>query len=305
MRSALIFLLGIFCALASSVCRAQTVQVSDPRLELKDNLILISYDILNSDPSDRFIIHLSVIDADGNQINAAALSGDIGDGVSGGSNKLITWDLKADNIFMNSRISFKIFAKTIQVPKAVEVIQDTIPEGEDAKAADTETEGIALVPSDEGESSGEAVRSEIITHDVPAQEFNRAGIILQSIALPGLGLSRSRGNPHWLRGVAGYGCIAGAYLMNRKAISTYGSIADEKIYANKNKLFQRSQNQDNISEALAYAAIGIWVTDLIWTLVGTSDLRQKSSMSDVPGISWKTTVDPLTYTPLMGITYRF
>lgn len=59
-------------------CHAQSIQVSDPRLELRDNTIHITYDILNSDPSDEFTIDLSITDANGNRINAAALSGDIG-----------------------------------------------------------------------------------------------------------------------------------------------------------------------------------------------------------------------------------
>ena len=91
----------------------------------------------------------------------------------------------------------------------------------------------------------------------------RTGIILQSLALPGLGLSRMTGKPHWLRGVAGYGCIAGSIILNRQAISTYDDIDDLEDYDDKNELFQKSLNRDNISEVLAYAAIGIWV-DIGW-----------------------------------------
>ena len=129
--------------------------------------------------------------------------------------------------------------------------------------------------------------------------------MLQSLAMPGLGLSRMTGKPHWLRGVAGYGCIAGSVILNRKAINTYAGITDLEDYDAKDELFQKSQSQDIMSDLLAYAAVGIWVTDIVWTMLGTSDLKLKPLYSDAIGISLKTTIDPLTYAPLVGIRYRF
>ncbi len=51
--------------------------------------------------------------------------------------------------------------------------------------------------------------------------FSRVGIAIQSLVIPGLGLSRTTGNPHWLKGVVGYSCIGGSILFNKMAISTY------------------------------------------------------------------------------------
>ncbi len=45
---------------------------------MKDNMTHITYDILNSDPFDKFIISIHITDANGNRINAEALDGDIG-----------------------------------------------------------------------------------------------------------------------------------------------------------------------------------------------------------------------------------
>ena len=128
-------------------------------------------------------------------------------------------------------------------------------------------------------------------------EYNRTAIILQSLAFPGLGLSRVRGKPHWIRGVAGYGCIAGAVIMNRTAISTYDEIAGLSDYDEKNALFEKALSQDNISEMLGYAAIGIWVTDLIWNIAGTSDLGK--------GFSVMSHSDPISGTPMIGLNYKF
>ena len=75
MGKALIPFLVICMFMAAPFICAQSAEVSDPRLELRNNAIQISYDILNSDPTDKFIVWLSVHDEAGNEVNARALSG--------------------------------------------------------------------------------------------------------------------------------------------------------------------------------------------------------------------------------------
>jgi len=291
MGKALIFLLGFCCFITSQICYGQTIQVSEPRLELRDNTIHITYDILNSDPSDEFTVDLRITDGDGNEIKANALSGDIGDLVEGGNNKHITWDLAVDRIEMNAKIYVKVYVKAIPPPAPV-----VVPPAEEKTEQEIKEE-----PAGPNEETTEKVISE----EPESRSFNRTGIILQSLAFPGLGLSRLTGNPHWIRGVAGYGCIAGSVIMNRTAISTFDGISGLEDYDEKNELYQKSLSQDNISEVLAYAAIGIWVSDIIWTLLGTSDLNRKSLYSDAAGFSLKTTIEPMTSVPMVGFVYRF
>ena len=252
----------IWCIALSSTGVAQEIQVSDPRLEIRDNRIHITYDILKSTSLDRFMVDLSVTDAKGNAIKAVALSGDIGDMVPGGDNRHIVWDLEADQIKMNASIFVKLHVKVIPPPEPVPV----------------------------SPGGGEAVADQ-------SQSYSRTGIILQSVAFPGLGLSRLSGNPHWIRGVLAYTCVAGSVAMNRMAISTYDGISDLVDYDDRSELYQKSVNQDNASEILAYVAIGIWVTDLVWTVIGTSNMGK--------GFSILSTYDPLLSAPLIGLTYKF
>jgi len=56
---------------------------------------------------------------------------------------------------------------------------------------------------------------------------------------------------------------------------------------------------------LAYAAIGMWVTDFIWTMLGTRDIIKKPLYSDTKGISFTTGYDPMISSPLIGINFRF
>ncbi len=264
MRSTLICLLAVCGFLCSSAAFGQKIQVSDPTLQLRGNKILITYDILNSGSSDEFTVELVVKDADGKQINAAALTGDIGEMVMGGSGKQITWDLEVDRIEMNADIYVKVYVKAVPPPEPV-VVPPVIKEPEEEEGQ-PEPQKEEIEPQKENPS-----------HTSGGKQFNRTGLILQSVAFPGLGLSRYTGDPHWIRGVLGYGCIAGSVILNRSAVNTYDGIIDLTDYDEKNALYEKSLRQDQFSEALAYTAIAIWVSDLVWTFVGTRDLNNRTS----------------------------
>ena len=265
-------LLLIICLVQiDPLCHAQTsVTVSDPRIELKGNTVHIFYDILESESSDKFIVSIDITDKEGNNIDARALEGDIGKDVTSGDNKHITWDLEVDKIYLNTQIFFEIHATLVPRPEPV-VVQ---PE------------------------------KETPISDV-SQSYSRADIILQSIALPGMGMSRLTGKPHWIRSVAGYGCIAGSIILYQQARNSYNSVEDYPSFEDKRDLYETSIRQDNFSEVLAYAAIGIWVTDIIWTVIGTSDLNKKSLAGKGKGISFWSSLDPISYSPTVGIRLRF
>ena len=248
-------------------CQAQkTVEVSKPDLALKGNNIQITYDILNSTRADKFTIRIEITDAEGNTINASSLSGDIGADISGGKNKQILWDIEADSIFLDAEIFVQVFAKG--TPPVI-TIEPPVTE-----------------PS--------------------TQSYNRTGIILQSVALPGLGLSRiNRGQPHWIRGVAGYACIAGAIYFNNKAVSSYEAYRTPGSLSEVDNLFDKAVMQDNLSEALAYSAIGIWIVDIVWTIMGSAKLNDDNSLGDLEGFSIGSTVDPHSNVPLISVRFGF
>jgi len=257
------------------ICTAQnSVQLTDPKLELRDNVIHISYDILNSKTSEFFEIGVDVSDMDGNRIGAHALTGDIGKGVRGGVNKYIHWDLAEDHIFKDEKVYFEVYARAI-------------PQTE-------------LVLIDQKGSQPAAGNKEIMS-----KNYSSAGIVLQSLLIPGLGLSRVTGNPHWIRGLTAYGCLAGSVIMNRQSYKTYNGIEDHIDFDDKYDQLQKSITQDDVSEFLAYAALGIWATDILWTPVGISSFKKRAMSGNFQGRSVRPGIDPLTYSPTIGIKYSF
>ena len=274
MRKALLSVLVISFFLACPLTQGQIpVSVSDPRIEIEDNIIHIYYDILNSTPEIQFKINIEITDADGNVIKARALKGDVGKDVPGGNNKHIEWNLEEDKIFLNAAIYFEINATYVPRPEPM------------------------VVPPEE-ESTEEPPPDE-------SPQFTRMSLVLQSFAIPGLGLSRITDKPHWIRGAIGYGCLAGSVIFNLQARNTYESIEDYPDYDDKQNLFDISVGQDILSDLLGYTAIGIWAMDFIWTMVGTSDLKMSSMKGNARGLSVGGGLDPMTYTPTVRVRYRF
>lgn len=279
MGKSILPLLIIYLFFYGPLCLAQTsIKVSDPRLELRDNILHITYDILNSHPSDEIDISVLIRDEDGDEIDAKSFDGDIGVIKDGGYNMHIAWDLGKDQIIMDADIFINVIAEII-------VSEYSIKNSE----METRSEDIRDTPS----------------YNDAEKSYSRGGVILLSLALPGLGLSRVTGNPHWIRGVVGYGSIAGAIVLNKQAIKTYDSFTNAKSIESANSLLAESTSQDNLSEALAYTAAGIWVLDIIWNLIGTSDLMNSYRRGVERGISINTSIEPSLNIPLVGINYRF
>ncbi len=269
MRRIIIYLCNLFFFFAFSLCYSQTnVRVSEPRVEKNGLLVHIYYDIMDSDHSEKFSIGLEIIDESGVLIPANALDGDIGENVSGGMNKQIIWDPSADNIFLNAYLNFQVSAK---------------------------------YSLDLSEEMGAKIGSQ----EVGLKSYNRTNLVLQSLLVPGLGMSRITQKPHWLRAVAGYGCITGSLVFRELARSNYNSVDTFSGYDDKRDTYDLAIRQDNISEVLFYTSVGIWVIDFIWTLIGTKEYKTKSLSRFDQGVSFSGSWDFITYTPTVGIRYRF
>jgi hypothetical protein len=268
--SYLILLIGILICPLNTFYAQKAVQVTKPVLSLQENRINISYDLINTSPEERFTIRIEATDSQGNLIHARALSGDIGDGIPGGRNKLITWDIEADSIYLDEEIYIQVFAAGTPV----------------MEQADLSVNDVATPVSE--------------------KQFSRTGIILQSLVLPGLGLSRMhRGQPHWIRGVVGYGCIAGSVYLNRKAVSSYDAYRNPADPDEVDALFNRALQQDNISEILGYAAAGVWIADFVWTFIGSSALNQEHIHAGMGMLSLGAAVEPVSRIPVLALKIQF
>lgn len=150
------------------------------------------------------------------------------------------------------------------------------------------------------------ISAEILTTTRTDKSIKPGGAIIQSVIFPGLGLSRiNKGKPHWLKGVAAYGCVAGSVIYNKKAASSYDSYLNADNTTDINNFFDTSVKEDNFSEILAYSAIGIWVIDLIWTIAGSSKLKKELNNLNAKAISISADYEPFVSVPMISLKYKF
>ena len=248
-------------------CNAQSkISISTPEISLSDNNIIIGYNILNSSSDQEFNVNIEITDINGSPLQARSLSGDLGPGISGGMNKVINWNLTADNIYLDANLYFEVIAELTSGTK----VPDNIT---------------ALNNSDKSYSE---------------KELTRKDVIAQSLLFPGLGMTKLKGgSPHWIKGAAGYSCLVGS-------IGFFSlSNMNENRQDQGQEYYDKSVNQWYTAQTLLFSAIGVWVVDVIWNLAGTRDSGNDASLSYSKGISFHTAYHPETRSPGIALTYRF
>lgn len=291
MKTAATIILATALIFSESPVFAQNVGISTPYLELKNDQIHISYQILNSTFSERFKIWVEVTNTNDELLNATTLAGDYGENVPGGGTKQIIWNYKEDNVSLESGVYVQVFGEQM-VP-------------EDASEADTKQEQASETVT----AKSQAGQSDIepVTESVNKELRSTGGAMLRSVVFPGWGLTRVTGmKTHMLKGVAAYAGITSALVFNRLAYNNYEEYKDSNREEELNNLFDKSLRQDNISELSVYFALGVWITDMVWTLVGLSGPDSfVSANSSSRCFAVGTTFNPLYRAPMLALTYRF
>lgn len=250
-------LLGvIFCASLAFVAKGQFF-VTKADLHNEGSKLIIEYQIVNSKPSDRFLIEVFIEDDDGNIIDASSFSGDIGQDVTGGL-KRITWEYLKDDIIYETTVTVKIDYKK-QNPKAE-------------------------VP---------------LTINVPStNSYTRSGLILQSLALPGLGMTKLKEKPYWLYGVAGYGLVGTSIYFLLKSNSFYN---DTYYYDRTSENWDQYAKYYNTFLISACGAAVIWLTDLVLISVSSKNMNQFGSgkIQIAPGFDYR------SKSTMLSMTYKF
>jgi hypothetical protein len=130
---------------------------------------------------------------------------------------------------------------------------------------------------------------------------------LLSTFYPGLGIYRiEKKKPYLLLGVAGYGCLATSIFLNIKANENYESYLNNTDDNLNDELLNKSQSQNNLSNTMAYTAIGVWGVNLIWTAI---KVRKKNNLNlskiDGKKVLLYSAYDPYSRTNSLILRYRF
>jgi hypothetical protein len=88
---------------------AQEAKTDNIQVDIKENKVHIHYDIVNSVPVNDHRVDLLLLDQRFDYFDPGELSGDIGEGISGGDGKTIVWDAMADRFDFSRKVTPQIY----------------------------------------------------------------------------------------------------------------------------------------------------------------------------------------------------
>lgn len=115
------------------------------------------------------------------------------------------------------------------------------------------------------------------TISVSATDIGIGKALILSAIVPGLGINKIKGGgPYWLMSVPVYGLTAGSVLFNAEASNSYdyylnNNYEDPQQASND---YQKALDNQKQSQTFAYAAIGVWAINMVWT--GMVAVKNKS-----------------------------
>jgi hypothetical protein len=87
---------------------SQDFQITQLQLDFSGNQLHITYNLDNKNSAGKFRIRIEIKRQNGLLIQPGAISGDIGENIKAGNNKVIIWDLGKDTISLDEDISVKL-----------------------------------------------------------------------------------------------------------------------------------------------------------------------------------------------------
>ncbi len=102
------FLLILFFLPSGIKVSSQSFLITQPKLEFDGYKLTITYDLVSKSKSNVYYVWVELRDQDGDPIRAYSIRGEIGDSISAGNNKVITWAPEEDAIFLNEDVTVEI-----------------------------------------------------------------------------------------------------------------------------------------------------------------------------------------------------
>jgi hypothetical protein len=137
------------------------------------------------------------------------------------------------------------------------------------------------------------------------KHISRGSLFLQSIAIPGLGLSKIKNKPYWIMGIAGYGLITASIIFKSSSNSSHDNFLNTNNPVEEDYYIKKYRNQKSVSTICLIGAAAIWVADLIVVASSSSKLKYTAKSDH----NYKLLIRPdynLTYkAPILNFNYIF
>ena len=98
--------------------RGQTLaKIQNTNISLDNDRIIITYDLVDTKPGEKFEVWLRITDAEGSLIQGRRFSGDIGKNVEGGEGLVIYWNFEQDQITITDEFNIQVMAEALKEQK--------------------------------------------------------------------------------------------------------------------------------------------------------------------------------------------
>jgi hypothetical protein len=94
-----------------------TAKIQNTNISLDNERIIITYDLVDAMPGEKFNVWLKTTDSKGELIQGRSYSGDIGKNIEGGKGLVIYWYYEQDRIELSDEISIQVMAEAIESKK--------------------------------------------------------------------------------------------------------------------------------------------------------------------------------------------
>jgi hypothetical protein len=90
-------------------------RIDNTSLQIDNGRLIITYDLINTKPNERFNVWIDVRRATGQEIKAKNISGHVGKNIVGGKGLNIIWNFESENIDYEGNINVQVLAELITI----------------------------------------------------------------------------------------------------------------------------------------------------------------------------------------------
>lgn len=114
--SVFIICILLFSLINCEIACSQTVaKIENTNLETDRGRLIITYDLINTRPDERFNVWIDISRSSGQEVKARQISGHVGNNIVGGKGLNIVWDYEGEGMDMNEEINIQVMAELVTV----------------------------------------------------------------------------------------------------------------------------------------------------------------------------------------------
>ncbi len=102
----------IFCKTGYSQTSAR---IENTKLALDRGRLIISYDLINTRPNERFNVWIEIRKSSGQELKAGNINGHVGNNIVGGKGLNIVWDFDSEGINIEDEVNVQVMAELVTV----------------------------------------------------------------------------------------------------------------------------------------------------------------------------------------------